>query len=481
MLRPLFVAVLGIHCGSAAGPEFEVQPPPTAAADVLCVDPGFARDVGQARFRLVDMDLGRSCEVFLEQDVCVLAIFDDCTDPSSQRREWQGQALTNRTVRLAPLYPDDATGVIIPRAPACCEGPVFPSTGATEWMRLDCRFSSCNNGNRAHTGLFLTRDVLDAPAFRATASEAVTAATTGANAVDALWDPDRGEGWLGWTNRGLYVRAADGDATPIESGLPAGHLAQNSQAVFAGGGLDLARVDKAQRVVTRRANLPGALLAMTYVPEGLLVAVDGTMSDRPDRPQSLLVLYATDTLEPTLQSTHDGRLTGLAAGPTGGIAVATFDDPPRLEVIDRALSAAATIAMSALRELSVDNVSPSKPIMLAPNRVGFIAPCFEEAGNAGKIHCFYEHLLDNPDGERSERIGVPDEDRLADVAISHDGSLVWLTGAEGRVHQLERTPVRPQPQALTIVDHDVDAIVTVNNDIWVLSANAGRLTILTPR
>ncbi|MEO1338170.1 MAG: hypothetical protein AAFV29_21175, partial [Myxococcota bacterium] len=96
-----------------------------------CTTPGFPQNIGQATVQLVDMDSGKRCTTFLEQDVCVLAIFRDCTDEdSTPSREWQGEADSDRHVELRPFYPRDA--VIQSRSPACCVGEIPTSDGPIE-------------------------------------------------------------------------------------------------------------------------------------------------------------------------------------------------------------------------------------------------------------------------------------------------------------------------------------------------------------
>src|SRR5262245_7532167 len=44
-----------------------------------------------------DLETGRSCRVYLEQDDCVVAIFDDCTWPDA----WGDRQWTGRVARVA--------------------------------------------------------------------------------------------------------------------------------------------------------------------------------------------------------------------------------------------------------------------------------------------------------------------------------------------------------------------------------------------
>ena len=455
--------VLVTACSGPSEPPFDAPPAPVAAADVLCERPGFPQGIGQARYRLLDMDQGAACEVYLEQDECVLAIWQDCTDGSSNPREWQGQATVERQVELAPITAATTTGVAIPRSPACCVGPVA-ATGPIDWMLLDCRLDVCNSSNRRHAGLYLERWTDPAPALSVVESVPVTSTVDPTGTADALWDPDQNRGWLAWSDGGLFVRQSNGQISAVAE-LPSAHaLAQDSDAVYAASGARLARIDKRDLTVSAEVTLPSDTLALTRSADGVLVAVASELGTTLYRFSSSLVLE--------IQRFHEGRATGLAARPSDGVVIATFDAPPRLVVLDGALNASQTVAMTALPELGVGDVVPHAPQWLDQDRVAFVGSCFSRSG---KVHCYYEHSLTDA-GLRTERIGVPDELRLTDFLPAGDG--VWLTGSGGTIHRIDRAPMRPRPGVSTSLEAAATALVDTGDALWVLSSD-GRVTVLS--
>ena len=445
---------------------FEGPPPPTPAAAVLCERPGFPRDIGQDWYRLVDMDQGTSCTVFLEQDVCVLAIFRDCTDTGDAPREWQGVATVERTVELTPVYPQGASGVTVPRPPACCIGAVT-GTGTPTSLRLDCRLDVCNSSNRFHTGLFLTRATENTPALSTIATESVAGPASTARAASGLWDDAREEGWLGWTD-GLYVRGRAGNAIEVGTDQPAALMAQDAGAVFAAAGLRLARIDKVSRTVDAEIALPSEALAVARTASGVVVAVrDGERTALYQFEDADLAQINTN---PVL---HDGQATGLTVRASDGSALMTIDDPPRLVVLSSTLAASQTVPMSDLRVLRVAEVVPSHPRWIDDERVGFIGACYR---GAAKTHCYYEHTL-GADDSLTERIGVPDEARLASFAVTQ--SDVWLGGVTGAVHRIGRQPFEPRPGDVTVLPDDASVVIDTGEALWVLSVATGRMTVLS--
>ena len=463
----LAAAVLASGCGAAGAPESAAEPAPVPAADFLCSRPGFAREVGQARYRLVDMDQGQTCEVFVEQDECVLAIFRDCTDLARTKREWQGIATMEETVRIAPLYPSEAEPPL--RTPICCEGPT-PVDEPPKWLLLDCRFTSCITANRGHTGLYLVPSAPDRPALSVASTEQVATLSSGGADVRAAWDGVRDEAWMGWARGGLYVRPRTGSAAQVPDVAGVSHLAQDETTLFAADGSTVRRIDKATRIASPAKVLDRSVLAMERIAEGLLVGLQDGVSTR-------LLLLDPVSLESTAEVTRPGTITGLATRPLGGVALATFDRSPQLSVLDATLSTVREIEMGDLRDLGVDGVVPYGPRMIAADRVAFYARCYRGAPSR---HCYFEHKLDaDPDNpaDRSIRIGVPNETRIVDV-VTNVLDAVWLAGEDRRIHRLATEPVRPDPGALTTLDHEVGALLAPENELWAVSPD-GRLSILT--
>ena len=476
-------AAIGTACESAQPPDFLGQQAPTPAADVLCNDPGFVQDIGPDRYRLVDMDQGKSCPVFVEQDDCVVAIFRDCTDDSTTPREWQGRARTDGSLRLDPLTPPTALGTALLRQPRCCEGPIVASSidveGATEWALLDCRDDVCESANRRHTGLYLTRNTTITAALSVLRTAQIAAAGPASRSVSGVWDSVRRQSWWGWgASGGLYVSDEMGDAALVDASLSVDALAQSSDRVFAIGGQRLSSFDKQIRTATVLER-PGSLSAVTALQEDVLVAVE--LDD-----SSVLELRDGETLSLLFERPLSGTVTGLAPRPGGGTIV-TVDDPARLVVLTASLAVSQTIEMGKFTDLGVEDVVPFAPRFVDRDRVAFAGACYRLSS---KVHCYFEHDLSN-DSTRTERIGVPEESRLMDVLVSEPSPTadpgfernVWLAGFDGAVHRIERrlgAPfVRPRPESVTHVDHDVSALVAADGVIFALSGT-GQITVLQP-
>ncbi len=138
---PLLYVAIGA-CGAPPSPQPpELRPEPPSANDC---DP--TPRVAHAPFHFADLQAGRSCRVFLEQDECVVAIFDDCTDPT---RHFEGRATAEGGIWLSPEH------TVAPTAtpPSRCEGIVADRDTPHASVRLDCRGA----GLTRHRGFFLER------------------------------------------------------------------------------------------------------------------------------------------------------------------------------------------------------------------------------------------------------------------------------------------------------------------------------------
>lgn len=92
-LLPLLLAGCGSP-GAPGSPPAGALPLPPAAN--TC---GPALQVGRDWFYLADLQSGNSCSVYLEQDECVLGIYDDCTVRVGAR-QWVGRVGTDSSVGL---------------------------------------------------------------------------------------------------------------------------------------------------------------------------------------------------------------------------------------------------------------------------------------------------------------------------------------------------------------------------------------------
>ncbi len=130
-------------------PSDDRLPPLEAAAECPPVEQ-FANDY----FYVADLETGRSCTLYIEQDECIVGIFDDCSHLSSNcdrpRRQWRGTIDLAGSIRLEPTYHvQPAT-----RPPAQCTGSIESSEDTSRFATLDC-----TGGANAHPGMFIERRI----------------------------------------------------------------------------------------------------------------------------------------------------------------------------------------------------------------------------------------------------------------------------------------------------------------------------------
>lgn len=149
--RWVLVGALASACSAPEGPpplDESLRPPRYLAAKCAPVDDVTRQDGVTTNAFLADLDIGRSCEIFLERDECVLAIFHDCTMTG---RQWVGTATQDTdkvSISLSPMF-ERAPAMAPPRV---CTGSLVPSRvdpRAGTW--LDCE------GAAYPRGLYLER------------------------------------------------------------------------------------------------------------------------------------------------------------------------------------------------------------------------------------------------------------------------------------------------------------------------------------
>jgi hypothetical protein len=145
------VATLASACSAPEGPpalDESLRPPRYLAASCSPVDDIARQDGVTTNAFLADLGTGRSCEVFLERDECVLAIFHDCT---TSGRQWIGTASQDTdevSISLSPMF-ERAPAMAPPRV---CTGALVPSrVDPRAGTRLVCE------GTAYPRGLYLER------------------------------------------------------------------------------------------------------------------------------------------------------------------------------------------------------------------------------------------------------------------------------------------------------------------------------------
>lgn len=155
MARPVhrWVAAVALAsaCSAPEGPpavDESLRPPQYKAATCSPVDDITRQDGVTTNAFLADLDSGHSCEIFLERDECVLAIFHDCT---MSGRQWVGSATQDPdkvSISLWPMF-ERAPAMAPPRM---CTGALLPSrVDPRSGTRLECE------GNTYPRGLYLER------------------------------------------------------------------------------------------------------------------------------------------------------------------------------------------------------------------------------------------------------------------------------------------------------------------------------------
>lgn len=145
------LAIASVGCESPPAPPLPADgrlPPIEAAADCPPVT-RFAQDY----FYIADLATRRSCTLFIEQDECVLGIFDDCSHRSTTvgpRRQWTGRIDHQRTISIEPHYKEDENR----KPPDRCTGPLMDPESPTRFAAL-----ACIGAADPHPGLFIERRI----------------------------------------------------------------------------------------------------------------------------------------------------------------------------------------------------------------------------------------------------------------------------------------------------------------------------------
>lgn len=151
MLRAPALLVPALFFAACSGPDAPIIPdqsvigPPAAAGD-HCPKEAVTR-FAQRWFRVADLDTGRECTGFIEQDECVVALFRDCTDPISKpARSWQGSIDKLKHLNLARTT-ESANGVMA-RSPTECSGELTIDVNEPidTWAKLTCKIPMGKHG-----------------------------------------------------------------------------------------------------------------------------------------------------------------------------------------------------------------------------------------------------------------------------------------------------------------------------------------------
>ncbi|MBI2374309.1 MAG: hypothetical protein HYV07_09980 [Deltaproteobacteria bacterium] len=426
MARWPLAAILATACGSPPAPAPpEVRPAPPLANECAPVP-----RIAHAPFYFADLESGASCTVFLEQDECVVAIFDDCTDPT---RHFEGRVTSEGGVWLAPEYTQPPTST----PPSRCEGVVGERAGARPFVNLACR------GTARHRGLFLEK--VD------------PSATPVATIVDTVELP------------GPAIELVGGGRALVAAGSASGLYGPNGSIVVAfdpplvaregrDGSIAVATATEILLIrdgaIARRASLDAAALALDFSAAGdrLYVAVAGGNA-------STLRSLSTSDLAPIASPVElPGRAEGVVAFPAASPAVlavmfskggGAFSDPSELWTID----ASARVVERVLLDFRV-----ARPVAISERRVGLVA-----YGRNAYVE------VDVVDGTIS--MGpVPYFGQARSLAVDASGARAWIGGASS-VARLE-VPTLRSAQAPLVVPGAIHAIRDEGQTLWIAAGSS---------
>lgn len=423
-MPPILAAVIG--CGAPEAPEIpgrdEIGPPPEAALPGDCLPP-YPMRFGDDWYLLADLDRGVACYAYLERDECVVGIFDDCTDDSTDRRQWRGrleQDEDGAKARLSTDYPP-GSGSRVPRSPACCSGGVH-TEGDDAWALLSCQIDQCGAVNDvAHAGLYLSR--YDREADPSAAIGPIHTVPSGASAL--AYEPASATLW-GVTPTALFTLDPSSGATETKVALTAGGaLAAGHGYVYAADGPRLVIASAA--TPPRTIELPGNVRAIAATATAAIVAVSAAGAEQ---------LWRVDA------SSGARTATAAIAGPVSGLQ----GDNPTFITLEGATTVYAAQTNLAVRPFfdTVEATSqtggsfvPRAP-QASPLGVGVLGGCDI---TSSKQHCLF---VSTGDGGRPRRHAIAGVQRLiaglysdseqAWIAISEGGRITEVDAVTGRLH-----------------------------------------------
>lgn len=421
------VLLMGLSLGcSDPGPP--TIPPrsvigPDRPAATTCFPP--YSDFAQAPFVLADLNQGVSCEVYLEQDECVLGIFKDCTDLSPDPRQWIGTIDSNMMRDMLEFAIVEGEGSVISQSPSCCRGELFDS----RWAMMDCALTNCSNTtDSVHVGTYLELIDETIPAWGAIGAVGfVDASGTVEEFVYVQKSPP--EIWA-LTRNAVAVHEIGGVTQILQPTLMNGSrivLADHGNTAYVADGSTLLRFDTQTRTIEESVDLGARIDVLAYSPNGIAVGIqEGTDTRLTLRRTADLNTVTADRLHPRLND-----ITLVREGAMDATWVAAIEDE-KLLVLTSSLS------------LSDDQpiVKPARKVYPVDDRVvGFLAQCSE---TSNKAHCYFEWRMDRGEVRRA---GFPNVGDIRDIVVDPMRNAVLAVGTEPRLGILDRGQWRPLVQA----------------------------------
>lgn len=397
------------------------------AAAASC-SPPYAR-LGSGPFVWLDMDEGRACTAYLEQDECVLGVYRDCT--SQDEREWRGGVGPGDTVELEALY---LVPSISARAPLCCLGPLTLG-GDWPYAQLECRVDDCRNpADDTHVGLFFAPALTPAPDGVTEDALGLPGLVTDVSGGYALAGTETAPGVYRLADRERVLRFEGGEALAVSA---EGAIWVAGDGILQGPTASYA-FDPSREIRGLEANADGAVLLLADA--ALRVGVDGALEG-----------------EVTLD---DGR--EVALGPDGTAWLFTHD---RLRAWpkDEALSAEEPASW-------VDQLAGAG---FVDDALVWLGRCHAQVS---RRHCVY---LKRPGAEKIARVGLPTETSLS-AWVRASSDRLWVLDGLGVVHVLGLNPLHPIPHRSFAGPFSSPHLTTRADGTPIAVGEDGRVWTLTP-
>lgn len=452
-------------CGSPGVPDLAPPgrgPEPPAANGCPAVGSPFGNRV----FHLQDFHSRRVCAVYLEQDECVLGIWDDCTvEAANAKRAWEGRIELNpgQPTRLW-LWSRSRAGQ---QSPARCNG-LLETEAETPRVLLDCESAEAGRYR-----MYLER-ALEPPA--ALAQTRRTWSTNGTSIEDlAVFESSTGgrvvaavSGLARASGGGLYLfREEAGEFRPLDVRVDYGFLRRVSASsdgryVLAGGDADLFAVDLESLTVVGHVSVAGggddrfAGLVGTGVNEGVVAFGRGSAARVEWQRYRLAPLEALGLRH----AAEDAQLVQLVASGSGLSA-------PLLMLVARS-------AGGRVLELDRETLEIVASYELPSRESRGLA-----RGLDGEEAVFADHrgfgTLRLGSGVTSPYLPVPYFSRPS--VVGYDPERDWILaggspegGGQGYLYPVDRTTARPVPRGLALPGAPL-ALVVYRGTLFVAEGN----------
>ena len=434
--RASLVLIAGLNAGCEPPAPADLGPEAPLPAAAFCLPP-YPRFANQW-VRWADLDRGRSCSVFLEQDECIVGVFRDCTAGDVDVREWRGAVNTQSgggaMITLESLHTDEVRAA--PRRPKCCQGSLQLSAESF-WGQLQCQLRTCDSHDESHAGIYFELETPAQPAGFAVGRDSLAAIPIAAEGQVALL-----------SGLGPAVDGVWRITFPIEKllELPEGRLMAGvgSQTFWA------AAQDLLVDPLGGQHPLPGEPRILAASTATAVVVVDDT-----------LLQFTLDEEAPVASRTR----------PTIDIAEVVVSDahqvflllhtPPIIEVLGEELSTTASISYGRLIE------GPPRHATWLNDRIAFVGRCHIADKNQRCLYTF------EPTSGAIDRLGLPDGEDLGRPVFGSNNTW-WVPDTSGLIHVVEPEPLRPLLGARFELPASINWLTRLSGRQWLAISRSER-------